>query len=265
MTAQPPESSSPASASSRRWATTSTPSGAASWPVSRASARSPASTPPSYKVHIAAEVKDFDAEDYIDKRKVRRLDLFSRYAVAAAKNAAADADFDREPRGGARAARSSAAASAACRRCTSEIEKLIEKGPDRTNPLLVPMMIPNMGAAHVSLELGTKGPLSATCTACAAGSDAIGYAARLIRARRRRSDVRRRQRGAHQPGRRGRLRRRARAEHAQRRPHRRLAALRRRPRRLRDRRGRRLPGARGASSTPRPAAPTSTPSWPAPA
>ena len=63
----------------------------------------------------------------------------------------------------------------------SEIERLIEKGPERTNPLLVPMMIPNMGAAHVSLELGTKGPLSATCTACAAGSDAIGYAARLIR------------------------------------------------------------------------------------
>jgi len=63
----------------------------------------------------------------------------------------------------------------------SEIQKLIEKGPDRVNPLLVPMMIPNMGAAHVSLELGTKGPLSATCTACAAGSDAIGYAARVIR------------------------------------------------------------------------------------
>ena len=50
-----------------------------------------------YKVHIAAEVQDFDAEDYIDKRKVRRLDLFSRYAVAAAKNAAADADFDPRP------------------------------------------------------------------------------------------------------------------------------------------------------------------------
>jgi 3-oxoacyl-[acyl-carrier-protein] synthase II len=63
----------------------------------------------------------------------------------------------------------------------TETDKLLSKGPDRTNPLLVPMMIPNMGAAHVSLELGTKGPLSATCTACAAGSDAIGYAARIIR------------------------------------------------------------------------------------
>jgi 3-oxoacyl-[acyl-carrier-protein] synthase II len=63
----------------------------------------------------------------------------------------------------------------------TEIDKLLTKGPDRVNPLLVPMMIPNMGAAHVSLELGTKGPLSATSTACAAGSDAIGYAARIIR------------------------------------------------------------------------------------
>jgi len=133
-----------------------------------------------FKVHIAAEVKDFDPEDYIDKRKVRRLDLFSRYAVAAAKNAAADADFDPS----LEAERCGAVIGSGVgglQTLQSEIEKLIEKGPARTNPLLVPMMIPNMGAAHVSLELGTKGPLSATCTACAAGSDAIAYAARLIR------------------------------------------------------------------------------------
>jgi len=133
-----------------------------------------------FKVHIAAEVKDFDPEAYIDKRKVRRLDLFSRYAVAAAKNAAADADFDPS----LEAERCGAVIGSGVgglQTLQSEIEKLIEKGPDRTNPLLVPMMIPNMGAAHVSLELGTKGPLSATCTACAAGSDAIAYAARLIR------------------------------------------------------------------------------------
>ena len=133
-----------------------------------------------FKVHIAAEVKDFDPEDYIDKRKVRRLDLFARYAVAAAKTAAADADFD--PR--LEAERCGAVIGSGVgglQTLQSEIEKLIERGPDRTNPLLVPMMIPNMGAAHVSLELGTKGPLSATCTACAAGSDAIAYAARLIR------------------------------------------------------------------------------------
>ena len=133
-----------------------------------------------YKVHIAAEVKDFDAEDFIDKRQVRRLDLFSRYAVAAAKLAAADAEFDPRPEAD-RVGAVIGSGVGGLQTLHTEIDKLLTKGPDRVNPLLVPMMIPNMGAAHVSLELGTKGPLSATCTACAAGSDAIGYAARIIR------------------------------------------------------------------------------------
>ena len=133
-----------------------------------------------YKVHIAAEVKDFDAEDFIDKRQVRRLDLFSRYAVAAAKLAAADAEFDPRPEAD-RVGAVVGSGVGGLQTLHTEIAKLLTKGPDRVNPLLVPMMIPNMGAAHVSLELGTKGPLSATCTACAAGSDAIGYAARIIR------------------------------------------------------------------------------------
>jgi len=132
------------------------------------------------RVHIAAEVKDFDPVNYIEKRTVRRLDLFSRYAVAAAKMAATDSDFDPRPEAD-RVGAVIASGVGGLQTLQSEIEKLIEKGPERVNPLLVPMMIPNMGAAHVSLELGTKGPLSATCTACAAGSDAIGYAARIIR------------------------------------------------------------------------------------
>ena len=132
------------------------------------------------RVHIAAEVGDFDAEDYIDKRQVRRLDLFSRYAVAAGKTAAADADFDPKPEA-ERVGAVIGSGVGGLQTLHTEISKLLEKGPERVNPLLVPMMIPNMGAAHVSLELGTKGPLSATSTACAAGSDAIGYAARIIR------------------------------------------------------------------------------------
>ena len=133
-----------------------------------------------YKVHIAAEVKDFDPEDYLERRQVRRLDLFSRYAVAAARIAAADADFD--PRPEAERVGAVVGSGVGCLQTLhTETDKLLNKGPDRVNPLLVPMMIPNMGAAHVSLALGTKGPLSATCTACAAGSDAIGYAARIIR------------------------------------------------------------------------------------
>ena len=133
-----------------------------------------------YKVHIAAEVKDFVAEDFIDKRQVRRLDLFSRYAVAAARLAAADAEFDPRPEAD-RVGAVIGSGVGGLQTLHTEIDKLLTKGPDRVNPLLVPMMIPNMGAAHVSLALGTKGPLSATVTACAAGSDAIGYAARIIR------------------------------------------------------------------------------------
>lgn len=133
-----------------------------------------------YRVHIAAEVHDFNAEDYINKRKVRRLDLFSRYAVAAAINAAANASFDPHDEA-ERVGAVMASGVGGLQTLHVETDKLLNQGPDRTNPLLVPMMIPNMGAAHVSLELGTKGPLSATCTACAASSDAIGYASRLIR------------------------------------------------------------------------------------
>jgi 3-oxoacyl-[acyl-carrier-protein] synthase II len=133
-----------------------------------------------YSVHIAAEVQDFVAEDYIDKRKARRLDLFSRYAVAAAIDAAKDADFDPKPEA-ERVGAVMASGVGGLQTLHVETDKLLNQGPDRTNPLLVPMMIPNMGAAQVSLELGTRGPLSATCTACAAASDAIGYGGRLIR------------------------------------------------------------------------------------
>jgi 3-oxoacyl-[acyl-carrier-protein] synthase II len=133
-----------------------------------------------YRVHIAAEVKDFEPQDFIDKRKVRRLDLFSRYAVAAARMAADDAGLGAFPQA-ERVGAVVGSGVGGLQTLQSEVQRMIELGPDRTNPLLVPMMIPNMGAAHVSLELGAKGPLSATCTACAAGSDAVGYAARLIR------------------------------------------------------------------------------------
>ncbi len=132
------------------------------------------------RVHIAAEVQGFDPEDYVDKRTVRRLDLFSRYAVAAAKIARGDAAFDV----GAEAETTGAVIGSGVGGLQTlhiEIEKLLSKGPERTNPLLIPMMIPNMGAAQVSLELGTKGPLSSTCTACAAGSDAIAQAFHVIR------------------------------------------------------------------------------------
>ena len=133
-----------------------------------------------HRVHIAAEVQGFDPEDYVDKRTVRRLDLFSRYAVGAAALARDDSGID--PRSDPeRTGAVIGSGVGGLQTLHIEIEKLLNQGPERTNPLLIPMMIPNMGAAQVSLELGTKGPLSSTCTACAAGSDAIAGAFHIIR------------------------------------------------------------------------------------
>jgi len=132
------------------------------------------------RVHIAAEVQGFDPEDYVEKRVVRRLDLFSRYAVAAAKLAAGDADYDPRPEA-ERVGAVIGSGVGGLQTLHIEIDKLTTQGPERTNPLLIPMMIPNMGAAQVSLQLGTKGPLSSTSTACAAGSDAIASAYHMIR------------------------------------------------------------------------------------
>ena len=133
----------------------------------------------SQRVHIAAEVKDFKPEAFMDKRHVRRLDLFSRYALATAKMAADDAGFDPRPEA-ERVGAVIGSGVGGISSLTFEIEKMLRDGPERVNPLLVPLMIANMGSAHISLALGCKGPLSVTSTACAAGSDAIGYCMRII-------------------------------------------------------------------------------------
>jgi 3-oxoacyl-[acyl-carrier-protein] synthase II len=131
-------------------------------------------------VRIAGEVKGFDATAFMEKRAARRMDPFAQYAVAAARMAEADAGINV---GAEAAAIGALVASGVGGLLTfqEQIRVLIEKGPDRLSPLFVPMMIPNMGAAQVSLELGTKGPCNATCTACAAGSNAIGDAFEIIR------------------------------------------------------------------------------------
>ena len=133
-----------------------------------------------HTVHIAAEADGFEPEAYLDKRQIRRLDLFARYAVASAKMARDDAGLVIAPEA-ERIGAMIGSGVGGLQTFEDETRRLIEKGPSRVNPLLIPMMIPNMGAAHVSLSLGTKGPLSASCTACAAGSNAIGDAFEIIR------------------------------------------------------------------------------------
>src|SRR6476646_5677708 len=133
-----------------------------------------------YAVHFACEVKDFDPTEYIDRKQARRMDRFAHLIVAAARQAEADfglAIESESDRVGAAIA-TGIGGLKAFQDCHSE---LLERGPDRVNPFSIPEIIPNMGAAWVSMQLGTQGPLSSECTACAASNMAIGDGTDAIR------------------------------------------------------------------------------------
>src|SRR6059058_3294203 len=133
-----------------------------------------------YAVHFACEVKDFDPTTYIDRKQARRMDRFAHLIVAAARQAEADSGLTIESesdRVGAAIA-TGIGGLKAFQDCHSE---LLERGPDRFNPFSTPEIIPNMGAAWVSMQLGTQGPLSSQCTACAASNMAIGDGLDAIR------------------------------------------------------------------------------------
>src|SRR6476661_6351577 len=133
-----------------------------------------------YAVHFACEVKDFDATQYIDRKQARRMDRFAHLIVAAARQAEADSGISIESesdRIGAAIA-TGIGGLKAFQDCHSE---LLERGPDRVNPFSIPEIIPNMGAAWVSMQLGTQGPLSSQCTACAASNMALGDGLDAIR------------------------------------------------------------------------------------
>ena len=133
-----------------------------------------------YSVHFACEVKGFDATDYIDRKQARRMDRFAHLIVAAARQAESDAGLDiasESDRIGASIA-TGIGGLKAFQDCHAE---LLERGPDRVNPFSIPEIIPNMGAAWVSMQLGTQGPLGSQCTACAASNMAIGDGLDAIR------------------------------------------------------------------------------------
>ncbi|MCL4474080.1 MAG: beta-ketoacyl-ACP synthase II [Actinobacteria bacterium] len=133
-----------------------------------------------FRVRIAAEVKGFDPLAYIDKKSVRRMDRFAQFAVAAAKMAVEDSGLDiaSDPE---RIGAVVASGIGGLGTFEKEHEVLLTKGPDRISPLFIPMEIANMGAAQVSIMLGTKGPLSTTSTACSAAGNAIGDAFEIIK------------------------------------------------------------------------------------
>jgi 3-oxoacyl-[acyl-carrier-protein] synthase II len=125
-------------------------------------------------------LKDFDPTVWIDRKKVRRMDRFAMMALAAARQAETDSALDifkERDRIGAAIA-TGVGGLYSFQECTLT---LFNRGPDRVGPFAIPSIIPNMGAAWVSMELGTRGPLLAECAACAASNMAIGDATDAIR------------------------------------------------------------------------------------
>lgn len=133
-----------------------------------------------YKVKLAAEVKEFDPKQYMDVKTSRRMERFSQFAVAAAKEALEDSGISMEREDPFRVGVCVGSGIGSLQSMEREHKKLLEKGPGRVNPLLVPMMISNMAAGNVAIQFGLKGKCFNVVTACATGTHSIGEAFRSI-------------------------------------------------------------------------------------
>lgn len=133
-----------------------------------------------YKCKLAAEVKNFDAKEFMDFKAAKRMELFSQYAVAAAKEAILDAKLNIEEEDAFKVGVSVGSGIGSLQAVEREHIKLVEKGPAKVNPLLVPMMISNMASGNVSIQFGLKGKSINVVTACASGTNSIGEAFRSI-------------------------------------------------------------------------------------
>ncbi len=129
---------------------------------------------------IAAEVKDFDPHQYLDKKDAKRMDRFAQFGVCASQQAIADAKFVIDELNADRVGVLIGTGVGGLRVMETQNENLITKGPRKVSPFTIPMMIANMAAGLTAIHTGAKGPNSCTVTACAAGSHAIGDAFRLI-------------------------------------------------------------------------------------
>ena len=133
-----------------------------------------------YKCHIAAELKAFNPQDFMDRKAAKRMEPFSQYAVAAAKQAIDDSGLDIEKEDPYMVGCAIGSGVGSLQAMERETQKLYEKGPNRVNPLLVPLMICNMAAGNVSIQFGLKGKSINDVTACATGTNTIGEAYRSI-------------------------------------------------------------------------------------
>ena len=133
-----------------------------------------------YKCHVAAEVKGFEAKEYMDFKAAKRMELFSQYAVAAAREAFSDSGIDMEKEDPYRVGCAVGSGIGSLQAMEREYDRLISKGPSKISPLMVPLMISNMAAGNVSIQFGLKGKSINVVTACATGAHSIGEAFRSI-------------------------------------------------------------------------------------
>lgn len=133
-----------------------------------------------YPAKVAAEVKDFDVEQYMDKKESRKMDRFTHFAVAASLMAVKDANLEITEENAPRVGVWIGSGIGGMETFENQFQTLLEKGPRRVSPFFVPMMIPDMAAGQVSIALGAKGFNSCTVTACATGTNSIGDAFKVI-------------------------------------------------------------------------------------
>lgn len=133
-----------------------------------------------YNVKVAAEVKDFKPEEYMDMKEARRMGRFTQLAVAASKMAVQDADLIINEKNAARVGVWIGSGIGGLGEFEEQHIKFLDKGVRRVSPFIIPMLIPDLAAGRVSIELGAKGMNSCTVTACASGANSIGDAFKVI-------------------------------------------------------------------------------------
>lgn len=134
-----------------------------------------------YDVTFAGELKDFDAVQYVGRKEARRMDRFSQIAVAASLQAVEDSGLDINDGNRENIGVLVGSGIGGLITVSQQVQVLLEKGPDRVSPFLVPMMIADMASAQVSITLGAKGPNFCPTSACSSGSDAVGTAYEIVK------------------------------------------------------------------------------------
>jgi 3-oxoacyl-[acyl-carrier-protein] synthase II len=137
--------------------------------------------PTDFDVQIAAEVKGFDVTKWIDRKESRRMDRFVHFGVAAALDAIEDAGLKITPANAERVGVLVGSGIGGLRTLEDQCRVLVESGPSKISPFLIPMMIADMASGHISIITGAKGPNSTVVTACATGAHALGDSLEIIR------------------------------------------------------------------------------------